>query len=132
MKNPLIKRLPRELKSEIGKYVVLFLFITIMIGFVSGFLVANESMRIAYDESFEKYNVEDGNFELSSEADASFGEAMEEAGITLYENHYIERETGDSESTLRIFKMREEVNKVCLMEGAFPEKEKLRLPGQIF
>lgn len=37
MKNPLIKRLPRELKGEIGKYIVLFLFITMMIGIVSGF-----------------------------------------------------------------------------------------------
>ena len=30
MKNPLIKRLPRELKGEIGKYIVLFLFITMI------------------------------------------------------------------------------------------------------
>ena len=55
MKNPLIKRLPRELKGEIGKYIVLFLFITMMIGIVSGFLVAAGSMSVAYDESFEKY-----------------------------------------------------------------------------
>ena len=66
MRNPLIKRLPRELKSEIGKYIVLFLFITIMIGFISGFLVASGSMSTAYKESFEKYNIEDGNFELIS------------------------------------------------------------------
>lgn len=58
MKNPLIKRLPRELKGEIGKYIVLFLFITMMIGIVSGFLVAAGSMSVAYDESFEKYNIE--------------------------------------------------------------------------
>ena len=53
MKNPLIKRLPRELKGEIGKYIVLFLFITMMIGIVSGFLVAAGSMSVAYDERFE-------------------------------------------------------------------------------
>lgn len=51
MKNPLIKRLPRELKGEIGKYIVLFLFITMMIGTVSGFLVAAGSMSVAYDEA---------------------------------------------------------------------------------
>ncbi len=32
------------------------------IGFVSGFLVADGSMLKAYDESFEKYNIENGNF----------------------------------------------------------------------
>ena len=28
MKNPLTKRLPRELKGDIGKYIVIFLFMT--------------------------------------------------------------------------------------------------------
>ena len=40
MKNPLMKRLPRELIGDIGKYLVIFLFMTATIGFVSGFLVA--------------------------------------------------------------------------------------------
>ena len=42
MKNPLNKRLPRELKSEFGKYLVLFIFLAGMIALVSGFLVAME------------------------------------------------------------------------------------------
>ena len=37
MKNPLRKRLLRELKSEIGKYLVIFLLLIGTIGFVSGF-----------------------------------------------------------------------------------------------
>ena len=68
MKNPLRKRLLRELKNDIGKYLVIFLFMTATIGFVSGFLVADESMLYAYDESFEKYNVENGNFTTVTEA----------------------------------------------------------------
>lgn len=55
MKSPLRKRLPRELKSEIGKYLVVFILMVTTIGFVSGFLVADGSMIIAYNESFEKY-----------------------------------------------------------------------------
>ena len=58
MKSPLRKRLPRELKSEIGKYLVVFILMVTTIGFVSGFLVADGSMIIAYNESFEKYNIE--------------------------------------------------------------------------
>lgn len=124
MRNPLIKRLPRELKHEAGKYIVLFLFITIVIGFVSGFLVASGSMRLAYDESFDKYNVEDGNFELYFEAEDSLIEILEKEDVTIYENYYIERETDDIDSTLRIFKVREEVNKACVMEGTLPTNEK--------
>ena len=68
MKNPLLKRLPKELKADLGKYLVIFLFMILTIGLVSGFLVAGSSMSAAYDESFEKYNIEDGNFTLSSKA----------------------------------------------------------------
>ena len=83
MKNPLIKRLPRELKSELGKYIVLFIFMTAIIGFISGFFVASGSLKTAYDESFEKYNIEDGNFELYYEADASLIETLEKDGVTI-------------------------------------------------
>ena len=59
MKNPLRKRLLRELRQEMGKYLVVFILMVATIGFVSGFLVADGSMLIAYDNSFEKYNIED-------------------------------------------------------------------------
>ena len=95
MKNPLIKRLPRELKGEIGKYIVLFLFITMMIGIVSGFLVAAGSMSVTYDESFEKYNIESGNFELLQKADDDAIKKIEdgEEKIKVYENFYLDKET---------------------------------------
>ncbi len=121
MKNPLIKRLPREFKSDFGKYAVIFLFMIIMIGFVSGFMVASGSMKTAYDESFEKYNIEDGNFELYFKADEEAVSKLEEADVKVYENFYIERETENVDSTLRMFKIREEVNKVCVMEGELPD-----------
>ena len=38
MRNPLNKRLPRELKHDFGKYLVIFLFMVMMISLVSGFL----------------------------------------------------------------------------------------------
>ncbi len=122
MKNPLIKRLPRELKGEIGKYIVLFLFITMMIGIVSGFLVAAGSMSVAYDESFEKYNIESGNFELLQKADDETIKKIEDGKekVKVYENFYIERETKEVDSTVRIFKNRKDIDKICVMEGELP------------
>ena len=90
MKNPLNKRLPRELKSEIGKYLVLFIFLAGMIALVSGFLVADGSMIKAYDQSFEKYNIEDGNFELDEEASDDTIHKIEQDGVEVYPNYYIE------------------------------------------
>ena len=46
------KGLPRELKSEIGKYLVVLILMIATIGFVFGFLVADGSMLKAYNEGF--------------------------------------------------------------------------------
>ncbi len=80
VRNPLNKRFPRELKSEIAKYLVLFLFLGGIISLISGFMVAGESMVHAYNESFEKYNIEDGNFEFQNEiSDEIIAEIEEDA-----------------------------------------------------
>lgn len=69
IKNPLIKRIPRELLGDWKKYLVVALFLILTIGFVSGMYVANESMLIAADEGVTKYKLEDGHFELNKKAD---------------------------------------------------------------
>lgn len=119
MKSPLRKRIPRELKGEFGKYLVVFLLMVLTIGFVSGFLVADGSMLKAYDESFDKYNIENGNFRTAEKVYRSQWKDIEAAGVTLYENYYIEEDL-DNGSTMRFFKNREKVNKVCLMKGEMP------------
>lgn len=128
MKSPLIKRIPRELRGEIGKYLVIFIFMAATIGFISGFLVADDSMLTAYDESFEKYNIENGNFILEDKATDEFVEAVENEGATIYENYYQEFDTdnnsdGEYESTLRIYKVRKDIDKICLMHGNMPESD---------
>ncbi len=119
--NPLNKRFLRELKSEAGKYLTLFIFLAGVIGLVSGFLVASGSMSIAYDESFEKYNIEDGNFEVKKEASNGLLKALQKDGTVVYPNFYKEETTKNVDSTLRIFKKRTDINLECLMEGAFPK-----------
>ena len=126
MKNPLWKRLPRELKSDFGKYIVIFLFMTLTIGFVSGFLVADDSMLAAYDEGFEKYNIEHGNFTFSSKASESDLKKIEKNGkVRICENFYRDEATdadldGKEEGTMRIYQERTDMNLVCLMSGGMP------------
>lgn len=119
--NPLRRRYLRELRGEFGKYAVIFVLLVFTIGLISGFLVADGSMIIAYNDSFEKYNIEDGNFRTDEEISKSNRRDIEEFGITLYDNFYIEKGT-DQDNTLRIFLMRDQVNLLCLMKGAFPQK----------
>ena len=120
MKNPLRKRLPRELKGELGKYLVVFILMVLTIGMVSGFLVADGSMIVAYNDGFDKYNIENGNFRTNQQIYKSQKEEIQNLGIKLYENFYIE-ELLDNGSTMRFFKNRTEINGVCLMQGEFPK-----------
>ena len=121
MKNPLRKRFFRELREEIGKYLVVFILMAATIGFVSGFLVADGSMLTAYNNSFQKYNIEDGKFETEEKIYKNQQEDIEKKGVTLYENFYVEKALLNG-TTLRIFKNRTKVDKVCLMKGKLPEK----------
>lgn len=146
MKNPLWKRLPKELKGDLGKYIVIFLFMVITTGMVSGFMVAGESMKKTYDQSFDKYNIEDGHFALDTEASDDMKKAIEDEGVTLYDMPYYDltmnkvdsdadAPAGDNEAdsasgskgsennrTLRIFEARHEIDKMCVMEGSLPKK----------
>lgn len=125
MRSPLNKRLFRELRGEFGKYLVIFILMTLTIGMVSGFLVADGSMIQAYEESFEKYSIENGHFRTEKKMNNAQIQDIEDLGIKLYENYYVE-EALTNGSTMRIFKNCDEVNKVCLMKGKMPEK-----PGEI-
>ena len=119
MKSPLKKRIPRELRAEFGKYLVVLILMISTIGFVSGFLVADGSMIQAYNEGFEKYNIEDGNFRVKKELTSSQKKDISAHNVTLHENFYIEQAV-DNGSTMRFFKNRKDVNKVCLMKGKLP------------
>lgn len=119
--NPLNHRFLRELKGDFGKYLVIFLLMVMSIAEVSGFLVADESMIKAYNDSFEKYNIEDGHFETEKELSTKQTARIEENGITLYPDEFVEAAVNDGD-TLRIFRIRKEVDKVDLMQGELPDE----------
>ncbi len=124
-KNPLNSRFIRDLRDDLGKYVVIALLMIFTIGFVSGFLVADGSMAKAYNESFTKYNIEDGNFRTQKKMNKAQWKSVEGLGLYLYELFYREFAL-ENGSTLRVFQNRDRVDLVCLMEGELPQK-----PGEI-
>lgn len=122
MKNPLNKRYFRELKNDFGKYIALCLFLIVTIGFCSGFLVADGSTKGAYDESFEKYNIEDGHFILAKEADSSLIDKLEKENLSIGQLFYKDVDRKNNH-TIRLYKNRTKVNKVCLMDGNMPKAD---------
>lgn len=125
MKNPLNKRFGRELKSDAGKYIAVFLFLVLFIGVISGFLVADNSVSFAYHEGFEKYDIEDGHMTFASEPPSEVLKQIEKAGELefydlFYKNEALVGFDADTVKTVRIYPDRDSVDTVCLMEGKMP------------
>lgn len=145
--NPLIKRIPKELIGDWKKHLIVFAFLVLTIGFVSGMYVANESMMKAADESVTKYEREDGHFEWSEKADSDLikdvesGEQVDMSAITgkeeedasdvpviIYENFFRnEKEDnnndGKNDGTVRVFAKTDNINLACVLDGRLPENE---------
>ncbi|MBQ1348749.1 MAG: hypothetical protein IIY58_05305, partial [Aeriscardovia sp.] len=115
-KNPLHHRYGRQLLSQAGRYLSIFLFMTLFIGFISGYMVADNSMLLAYEESFDTYAIEDGHFRTARPLNEKAIVSIEKVGIRLYELPYVDLPE-DGGSTLRLYPWREEVNRICVMEG---------------
>ena len=60
--SPLTKRFPRELKNNLGKYLGIFLLMSVTIALTSGFLLAAHSISVIIDDIPGIYHVEDGRF----------------------------------------------------------------------
>ncbi len=123
MHNPLNKRFKRDLRSDAGKYVAIFLFIVFFIGAASGFMVADNSVFAQFKTADVEYNVEDGHLAFNVKPSADVLSKIESQNdLKLYDLNYKE-ETIKHDKTLRIYKVRNELNKECLMSGEMPKAE---------
>ena len=127
MKSPLKKRVLRDIKKDWIKYLVLLVLMSFMIGLASGVFVGNDSMMASIDESYDKYNIEYGHFELKDKPTKELLDYFREE-VQVYEQFYkntTEKIVGkdDYDGTARIFQVREEMNLPCIMEGRLPESD---------
>lgn len=91
IKNPLMRRIPKELRSDWKKYLVVGVFLILTIGFVSGMYVANGSMLKAANEGVERYKLESGHFELSNPADEELVRAIESGEKADVKQYYLDK-----------------------------------------
>ena len=81
MKNPLIKRVPKELIGDWQKYLVIVVFMVLMIGFVSGMSVGRDSMLKAINDGKVTLKLEDGSFEFKKKASEDLIAAIEKGDM---------------------------------------------------
>ena len=130
---PLARRLPRELKHNIGKYLGIFLLMCGAIALTSGFLLAAHSIGSLIDEMRDEYIIEDGRIVTAFEAtdaqiDAAEDAAEDVGGAVFYKNFSIDadikKSTGDDSTkrTLRTYEHRTEVDIASYCEGTEPQE----------
>jgi len=133
MRNPLRKRYIREIKSDFGKYIAISLFMIMLIGLVSGYLVAADSIEKTFYDGWEKYNIEDGYITFSQAPEAEVLKRIEDkSDLKLYDLEYVEEDIDTKGTTLRIFKVRTEIDRGCLIEGEMPASENEIVIDRIF
>jgi putative ABC transport system permease protein len=121
MKNPMNKRYFRELRSDLGKYLVIFLFIVMVVSVVSGFLSANAGVAESYKNNLEKNRVENGHLSFNIRPDDELLDAVAAAAdMDFYPADYFE-ETNDGK-TLRVYTVSDKVNIPEVVEGRLPER----------
>ena len=127
MASPLTKRFPRELKNNLGKYLGMFLLLSLAIAFTSGFLVAASSIELIGNGMRDAYNTEDGHFATTFEADGKAIDAVEGLGCTVVEQFYIDAplsfEGAQDGTQARVFPNRGERNQAVYAQGRAPEAD---------
>ncbi len=121
MRNPLYKRIPRELRGDLGKYLAMFLFMILFVSMISGFLITDTSFVRVYDKSFRENKIEDGHFSFTTEAPAEVLAALEEkGGVSIYPYFYFEENLDGTEKNIRVYSTEREMNLVGVLSGALP------------
>lgn len=124
MRNPLTKRIPRELAKDAAKYIAIFIMMVLLISMCSGMRVGNESLKKAYYDSFEIYNIEDGHIVFDKQLPESLKNTLEEKiGMKLYDGYYFDETMSETGADIRVYKQTSEVNKPCLLSGELPDAD---------
>ena len=134
MASPLRKRFPRELKNNLGKYLGIFLLMSVTIALTSGFLLAAYSIGVIIDDMPEKNSIEDARFTTAFEAtdeqlDAAADAASDAGtgGTDIVRNWSFDADfnhaQGDDgrDRTLRVYQHRTQVDLAAYAGGRVPE-----------
>lgn len=122
MKNPLNKRIFRELRSNIGRYGSIFIVMLMTISFISSFFIAQNSVKISYEDSHIKGKIEDGYIEFDRELSRDEEKIFEDNHVKAYKNYYLSINYKNGK-LIRLYSNREHVNIPAIHRGRPANKD---------
>lgn len=122
MQKVLRKRIWRDFKSNLPRYLALSLLIILAMYLVVSLVGAAETIIRGSENADSRQCVEDGDFSLFVPMKDEEMEDLEADGVTIEPQFYMDYEI-DEDHTIRIFANRDEVNRIDLVKGTLAEKE---------
>ena len=117
MQKVLRKRILRDFKTNIARYLALGFLIILSMYLVISMLGAAETIIRGSLKADADAHAEDGEFSLFVPMKESEEEALRARGITLEKMFFLDY-TVEESKTLRLFENREEINQITLKEGS--------------
>ena len=122
MKNPINKRIARQLVKNPAKYLPIILAMVFVVVFSSSFFTSQDSAKALYYEQINKGKVEDGQFTTIYPLDDETKGKLEDENIDLYENFNVEI-SHTNERKLKAFINRKNINIAQILEGRLAERK---------
>lgn len=122
MQKVLRKRIIRDLKENIMRYMALGLLVVLCMYIVVSLLGTADTFIIKMDEYKENYNVEDGQFKVFVPLTDTQISELENIGAMIESQFYIDFRL-DNEAVVRVFQDRKLINKVHIEYGRNVENE---------
>lgn len=122
MQKVLRKRIWRDFKSNLPRYLALSLLIILAMYLVVSLVGAAETIIRGSENADSRQCVEDGDFSLFVPMKDEEMEDLEADGVTIEPQFYMDYEI-DEDHTIRIFANWDEVNRIDLVKGTLAEKE---------
>lgn len=120
MQKVLRKRILRDLKENLVRYLALGAMIVLCMYIIISLIGTADSIIIGSNQNAQRNHLEDGQFTLFVPLTQSQKKGLEDMGVTLEEQFYLDFQLED-ESTLRLFQNREKINTVEVDNGRLAE-----------
>lgn len=126
MQKILRKRILRDLKENLARYLALGLLIVLGMYIVVSLVAAADTVIVRSADAAKEQAAEDGQFSLFAPLGSTELKELEEKGVTVEAHFYLDYEIG-SASVLRVFADREKIDRAQVDFGELPKEE-----GEIF
>ena len=127
----LAKRIPRELRKNPVRYLVLLLLIVMGMYIVVSIVGASYNIVTGTEKKREQNNMEDGEFTVFCPLTEEQKEYMEKEGVLLEEKFSFDV-TLDNGKELRFMKNRCDINRLDLEEGKMPQQDREMVLEKLF